>query len=101
MGSHIRSATGLGFSRGSLLCLPHSGASLAGVGPQGSPEDITMVMGKHSLRLRIAGVGSRVPRPAIRPDSSSFQALGHPSAVGCCGRAENGVGAQVGPMGWI
>lgn len=67
MGSHIRSATGLGCSRGSLLCLPHSGASLAGIGPPVSPEDITMVMGKHSLRPRTAWAGSGVPRPARRP----------------------------------
>jgi hypothetical protein len=112
MGSHIRSATGLGFSRGSLLCLPHSGASLAGVGPQGSPEDITMVMGKHSLRLRTAWASSGVPRPVKRPGylvlriSETQVPLGAAEelrAEGPCPQAGSGLihrGKRSGVWGW-
>lgn len=40
-----------------------------------------------------AGAGSGVPGPAERPGTSASQALGQPGTTGCCGRAENGMGA--------
>ena len=88
MGSHIRSATGLGCSRGSLLCLPHSGASLAGVGPPVSPEDITMVMRKHSLRPRTAKAGWGSP-DLKKAQPFASQILGHPDITGTHGRDED------------
>ena len=40
------------------------------------------------------GAQSEVPRPAMRPELSGSQALGHPGAAGSCGKDENKVGAR-------
>jgi hypothetical protein len=45
--------------------------------------------GAQSKALGTVGAGSGVPRPTWRPGPSAPQALGHPGAAGCRGRAEN------------
>jgi hypothetical protein len=57
-------------------------------------------IGEAQSEARTARAGFGVSGPVMRLGLSGSQALGHPSATGSCGRAENGVGACRLDLAW-
>lgn len=92
MGSHIHSATGLRplweARQGKFDCIYPTLHLPGWCGAIGSYRIPPGVWGRHSLRC-LGG-----PQAARKPGPSILRLLGIMAPLGCCGRAENGVGAH-------